>query len=279
MTSDSEILSTTAFDGAAVGPMAMAPNDDALLAISGDQQWRSALEPRHPDASYKSLFRPVWYEDYPEPLHKWQSTTGGQEAEPKYGLLPLVFGTLKATFYSMLIGTPIALLAAVYTSEFVDPSVKGPIKSTIEMMASVPSVVLGFIAGLVVAPFVEDVLPALLSAMVIVPFAFLFGAATLAAASAQGGVAVGEISSSGNWAGAVCGTYHRRTRRTGRLQRWLFAGDFKAWLNQRQGDATPGWFLLFLPLTSLLAAFSVNSYVNPWLRQRCGSLVRGSLRW
>ncbi len=272
VTTNSEILSTQAFEHSAVSQIALSPNDDSLLAISGDQQWRAALEPRHPDANLTSLFRPVWYEDYPKPMHKWQSTTS-VESEPKYGLMPLIVGTLKATFYSMLFGTPIALLAAVYTSEFVDPSMRGPIKSTIELMASVPSVVLGFIAGLVFAPFVESVLPTLLAAMVIVPFAFLVGAQfwqqiphkiTLQLAKFRLG-AIAFVLLLGCIATIFVGPA---------LLQSLFGGDFKVWLNQRQGEATPGWFLLLLPLTTVATCFVVNSYANPWLRQRCGSLPR-----
>ena len=68
---------------------------------------------------------------------------------------PLIFGTIKATFYSLLFAIPIALGAAIYTSEFVHPSVRAGGKPVMEMMASLPSVVLGFIAALILAPLVE----------------------------------------------------------------------------------------------------------------------------
>ena len=121
------------------------------------------------------MFAKVWYERQPEPRHEWQSS-GGDDAEPQIGLMPLIWGTLKATFYSMLMAIPIALLAAVYTSEFMRPKVRAPVKSVIEMMASLPSVVLGFLAALVVAPFVAGVLPATLAALLTIPFAFVLGA-------------------------------------------------------------------------------------------------------
>ena len=83
--------------------------------------------------------------------------------------MPLVFGTLKATFYSLLFCVPLALLAALYTSEFLHRASRARVKPTIEMMASLPSVVLGFLAALVLAPFVEGVVPAVLLAFVAVP--------------------------------------------------------------------------------------------------------------
>src|SRR5690606_9161094 len=100
-----------------------------------------AFEPRHPEVTFSSIFKRVWYESYPEPEHVWQSSGANQDLEPKFGLVPLIFGTLKATLYSMLIGAPLALLAAIYTSEFLTPSLRVRIKPTIELMASLPSVV------------------------------------------------------------------------------------------------------------------------------------------
>jgi phosphate transport system permease protein len=96
-TGDRELHSSQTLDGP-IHWIALAPDDDQILLAGGDRQWRADLNLRHPEASLATLFRRVWYEDYPQPLHKWQSTTGGQEAEPKYGLMPLLFGTLKATF-------------------------------------------------------------------------------------------------------------------------------------------------------------------------------------
>jgi phosphate transport system permease protein len=66
---------------------------------------------------------------------------------------------LKATLYALLFAVPIALLAAIATSEFLHPRVKARVKPAIEMMASLPSVVLGFVGALVLAPIVEDRCP------------------------------------------------------------------------------------------------------------------------
>jgi phosphate transport system permease protein len=268
VTSDRLLATLHPFEDA-VGAMAFAPNDDALLAVSQQHQFQAQLNLRHPEASFASLFLPVWYEDYPRPLHKWQSTAGTQGPEPKFGLMPLVFGTLKATLYSMLFGVPIALLAAVYTSEFVDPAVKAPLKSLIEMMASVPSVVLGFLAGLVFAPFVEDVLPTLIAALFTVPFSLLLGAqlwqlfprkATLRLAKYRL-LAIALMILLGVATGMMLGPA---------VQSLLFAGDFKAWLNRQRGAASGGWFVILLPLAALAASLVVNAYVNPWMRQRMG---------
>ncbi len=75
---------------------------------------------------------------------------------PKYGLLPLLLGTLKVTLVSMAIAVPIGVLAAVYTSEFAPARLREIIKPAVELLAGVPSVVLGFFALVVLATWLHD---------------------------------------------------------------------------------------------------------------------------
>ena len=100
----------------------------------------------------RAFFGKIWYEDAPEPAFVWQSTGGSDEFESKLSLVPLIFGTLKGTFYAMLFALPIALLAAIYTSQFLHANVKAIVKPTMEIMASLPSVVLGFLGAWWLAP-------------------------------------------------------------------------------------------------------------------------------
>ena len=120
------------------------------------------LNDPHPDSGWKALFGKIWYEGAPEKKWEWQSTGGSDDFEPKYSLVPLIFGTLKGTLYAMLFAVPIALLAALYTSQFLDPNLRGVIKPTMEIMASLPSVVLGFLAAIYIAPLVEHRIPSLM---------------------------------------------------------------------------------------------------------------------
>lgn len=162
--------------GSRVDAVALAPKEDALLARGGAtlQQW--SFHARHPESGLAALFGKVWYEGYEKPEHVWQSTGGTDDFEPKLGLVPLVFGTLKATVYSMLFAVPIALLAAIFTSEFLGARMRTSVKSVIEIMASLPSVVLGFLAAIVVAPFVQDVVPVVLASFVVLPATLLLAA-------------------------------------------------------------------------------------------------------
>ena len=86
--------------------------------------------------------------------------------------MPLVFGTIKGTLYALLFAIPIAIMGALYTAQFMHPTIKARVKPTVEIMAALPSVVVGFIAGLWLASRVErQVVPVLLM-LVLLP---LFG--------------------------------------------------------------------------------------------------------
>src|SRR5690606_10066059 len=99
------------------------------------------------EATLQTVFGKTWYEGYPEPTYTWQSSSGTDVFEPKFSLVPLIFGTLKATTYALLFAIPIALLAAIYTSEFLHRRVRASVKPVMEMMESLPTVVLGFVAA------------------------------------------------------------------------------------------------------------------------------------
>ncbi len=155
-------LSLSVPDNAEYKAITLAPKFDGILAADTTgtlHLWK--MNNPYPQMSIKSLFSRVWYEGYDEPDYVWQSTGGSDEFESKLSLVPLIFGTLKGTLYAMLFAVPLAIFAAFYTSQFMDPGLKRTIKPTIEMMAALPSVVLGFFAALVIAPQVETFLPGL----------------------------------------------------------------------------------------------------------------------
>jgi phosphate transport system permease protein len=75
---------------------------------------------------------------------------------PKYNVFPLIIGTIKVTIISMLLATPLALAAALYTAEFAPPGLREWIKPAVELLAGIPSVVLGFFALMVLATWVQE---------------------------------------------------------------------------------------------------------------------------
>lgn len=163
--------------GDAARAVMIAPKMDAVARVSASGSlslW--PLQRGHPEASILSLFGKVWYEGDAAPSFVYQSTAGTDNAEPKMSLVPLIFGTIKATVFAMLFAVPIAVFGAIYTSEMLHPRVRLAIKPVIEMMASLPSVVLGFVAAMVVAPLARDLLPTVLIAFVVLPYAALLAA-------------------------------------------------------------------------------------------------------
>jgi phosphate transport system permease protein len=161
----------TGAGGTPAPQVALGPRGDALLALDAAGNltaWQ--LEGGCPEISFKTLFGKVFYEGYDRPEYVWQ-TTGGEDFEPKLSLVPLLFGTLKGTFYAMLLAVPLALFGAMYVSYFTTPQLRGAIKPAIEVMASVPSVVIGFLVALWLAPILERWLFAFFLGLVAVPAA------------------------------------------------------------------------------------------------------------
>ena len=134
----------------------MSSRADAVLGLDAAGRLK-ALRIRcpHPEISWQTLFGKVHYEGYDEPDYVWQSG-GGEDYEPKMSLTPLLFGTLKATIYAMFLAVPLSLAAAAYVSHFAAPALKQWIKPTVEIMAALPSVVIGFIIALWLAPIVQS---------------------------------------------------------------------------------------------------------------------------
>ncbi len=149
---------------------AISPRANAVLVQSMDGKinyW--TVDNKHPEVSLRSLWQEVWYESYPKPDYVWQSSSANSDFEPKYSLTPLVFGTLKAAFYAMLVAMPLALMGAIYTAYFMTPKMRQYVKPSIELMGALPTVILGFLAGLWLAPIIEEYLAGLFALFMLVP--------------------------------------------------------------------------------------------------------------
>ncbi|MGE4159572.1 MAG: ABC transporter permease subunit [Planctomycetota bacterium] len=148
--------------------------DTAILAHPEGVEVK-ALQSDHPEVSLGTLFGKIWYEGFEGPSYTWQSSSGTHDTEPKLSLVPLVFGSLKGTFYAMLFALPLAVLSAVYISQFASDAVKKVVKPAVEIMSAIPSVVLGFIAALWLAPRLEVHLVALFLSLCLIPLFTLIG--------------------------------------------------------------------------------------------------------
>jgi phosphate transport system permease protein len=255
---------------------AFAPKSDGLVLLDGGGIRAYDLDLKHPEVTPRALFRPVWYEGYPRAEHVWQSSAGTDDFEPKLGMWPLVFGTLKATFYSLLFGVPLALLAAIFTSEFVSPGARPRLKTLIESMASLPSVVLGFLAALVIAPFVQRVVPSVMVGFVMIPAGLLTTAYAwqllpqtfarrldrfrLWIALAVVPVAVLISAIVGPW-----------------VERAFFTGDLMGWLAGGEGSTFGGWLILALPVSAFAAVFLVGRLTGSAIRDIAARSTRSRI--
>lgn len=168
-TSQRILFEEQVIDGAARA-VAISPRANAVLLE--DEAGRIHLwdlHNEHPEVSWTALWGKVWYESYPEPDHIWQSSAATRDFEPKLSLAPLSFGSLKAAIYAMLVAVPLALMGAIYTAYFMTPALRQVVKPAIEVMAALPSVILGFLAGLWLAPFLEKYLVGVFLFIILLP--------------------------------------------------------------------------------------------------------------
>jgi len=205
-----------------------------LIEHEGSLQ-RLVLDNPHPEISWSALWGKVWYESYPEADYVWQSTSANTDFEPKLSLSPLAFGTLKAAFYAMLLAAPLAIAAAIYTAYFMAPRMRSKVKPVIELMEALPTVILGFFAGLFLAPFLENHLPGIFSLLLLMPFGILLAGFlwTRLPERLRHGVADG-------WEAALLipvvllvGWFSFAI--SGHLENWLFAGNMREWLTNDMG--------------------------------------------
>jgi len=128
----------------------------------------------------------------PEPPYHFFSFLTGLEWRPShnkiFGIFPMIAGTLLASFGAILLGVPIALLCALFMSEFLAPKPAAVIRSGIELLAGIPSVVYGFFGLMVIVPAVKNMfhIPSgntLLSAVIVLALMILPTVITIAETS------------------------------------------------------------------------------------------------
>ena len=266
VTSNAFLAEARPFAGVPITAVALSPRDDAIAAVTERGFALLSMDSPHPEATLGSIFTRVWYEGNAEPAHVWQSSSATDTFEPKYGLVPLIFGTIKATIHSMLFGVPLAMLAAIYTSEFLHSRLRARIKPIIEMMASLPSVVLGFLAGLVFAPIAERAVPMILVAFLMIPLTCLAGGYLFQLLPDRTAIILSRYRILFVLLGALpLGLL--LSRLAGPVaERALFAGDIKLWLDGQIGTGTGGWAILLLPLTGLATVWFLSRSLAPRLR-------------
>ncbi|WP_289097550.1 ABC transporter permease subunit [uncultured Pseudoalteromonas sp.] len=174
-TSDAKLWQSKVSEGP-IQNFAIAPRSNAALILADDALKVIEIHNEHPEVTWSALWQEVWYEGYPEPGYIWQSTSASDDFESKFSLVPISFGTIKAAMYAMLFAVPIALSAAIYTAYFMSSELRKVVKPTVEIMEALPTVILGFLAGLWLAPLIEEHLPAIVGLLVLLPIGILLTA-------------------------------------------------------------------------------------------------------
>ncbi|MFN7962991.1 MAG: ABC transporter permease subunit [Thermoanaerobaculia bacterium] len=265
--------------------IAFSPKGDGAW-LAGERELAGlSIDNPHPEISWKALFGKVAYEGYERPSYSWQSSGGSDDFEPKLSLTPLVVGTLKGTFYSLLLAIPLGVLGALFASQFLHPRLLGYIKPTVEIMAALPSVVLGFLAGLWLAPLLERTFPALILGVVLLPLAVWLA-----------GVAWGQVplARRNRWPSGVevflylvvvaftlwlCGALSPA------FERLAFGGSFPSWLLATTGlrydqrNAVVVGLAMGFAVIPIIFAIAEDALANVPKNLVAGSLALGANRW
>lgn len=239
----------------------------------------------HPETTLKAIFGKLWYEGYSEPTYTWQSSSGTDVFEPKFSLIPLIFGTIKATVYALLFAVPIALMGAIYTSEFLHRRVRASVKPVMEMMESLPTVVLGFIAALVLAPIIEEWIAAVILAFVSIPMGLMIGAYSWQSLPVKAQLKLEGIPKFLFMVAAILGFGFVAYKLGPLFERAFFYGDFKQWVNGDVGTGMPFMFLVGFPLCFAVVAWLFGRFYGHAWRGRLRDVGRSkagrydAVRW
>ncbi|MBI3450268.1 MAG: ABC transporter permease subunit [Acidobacteria bacterium] len=268
-----------------VSTIAFAPRGDAIFLAGGGALSTLDVVNPHPEISWMALFGKIWYEGYPAPAYVWQSSGGSDDFEPKLSLVPLLAGTLKGTFYSLVLAVPLGILGAVYASQFIGSKVRRLVKPAVEIMAALPSVVLGFIAGLWLAPRIERLFPALILMIVVLPASgviahFVWRAVPrrITARFAEGtelSVFIVALAAGGALSVAL----------GARFQATAFGGSFPIWLRQATGlpfdqrNAIVVGIAMGFAVIPIIFSITEDALTNVPRHLASASLALGATKW
>ncbi len=254
----------------------------AVTAAGAVHRW--SLDLHYPEASLATLFLPVRYEGYAKADLVWQSSGSTAGFEPKLSLIPLIVGTFKGALYALVFSAPLALAGALYVNQFASRRLREVVKPVVELMAAVPSVVVGFLAALFVAPLVREHLVFTLEILLLLPLitglAMLWSAAPATWRRALEGwrelAAVGFI---------LTGLLVVLYQLAGPLENALFGGDIEHWMYTGMGitydqrNALVVGFALGFAVIPIIFTIAEDAFSNVPPSLVAASLALGATRW
>ncbi|MBX8570387.1 ABC transporter permease subunit [Pseudomonas cichorii] len=217
------------------GILALSPRANQILVESSGLLLPMTLDNPHPEVSWSSLWGKVWYENYDSPQYVWQSTASNSDFEPKLSLAPLTYGTLKAAFYAMILAAPLAIAAAIYTAYFMAPGMRRKVKPVIELMEAMPTVILGFFAGLFLAPYLEGHLPGIFSLLLLTPVGILLAGFLWTRLPESIRLRVPDGWESAILLPVVLLVGWFSLSMSPHLENWFFGGDMRMWISNDLG--------------------------------------------
>jgi phosphate transport system permease protein len=262
-----------------------APKADGAVLAGPGRLLELDIDNPHPETTWQTLFGRVWYEGYSEPAHVWQSSGSADAFEAKLSLTPLVVGTLKGTFYSLILAIPLAVCGAMYASQFMHPFYRGLVKPTVEIMAALPSVVLGFLAGLWLAPRLEQTFPSLLLMGLVLPPLVLAAGWVWQRIAPHLGRALLPGSEVLAFVAVLAGGMWACIQLSPGFEGWVFAGSFPTWLHERtdltydQRNAIVVGLAMGFAVIPIIFSVSEDAFSTVPLTLISGSLALGATRW
>lgn len=145
---------------------ALTPSGDALLFV---------FRATDIGGDWRRLLSPIEYEGYPSEEYLWLPLPSAQRAEPKYSVVPLIFGTLKAALLALLFSAPLSLGCAIYVGCFMSEAQRQRVRPAIDMLTAFPTVVLGAIGLFWLAPRFGEFLSALIGVIALFPILAILG--------------------------------------------------------------------------------------------------------
>jgi phosphate transport system permease protein len=280
------VLVSAAVGSARLVSLGISPRRDGLFGIGEDgavHRWE--LTAPHPEVSLKTLFLPVRYEGFTAPALVWQSTGGSSDFEAKMSLVPLLVGTFKGALYALLFSAPCAVAAALYVSQFAPLRVRLVTKPVVELMAALPSVVVGFLAALFLAPLLERHLVGVLALVVALPVAVAGLGAVWGALPLRHRRRLGRGGELAAIAAVLVLVWVAAFAAEAPLHRALFDGNFRQWLLDAAGvgfdqrNAVVVGFALGFAVIPIIFTLAEDAFSNVPPSLVSASLALGATRW
>ncbi len=272
--------------GVAINGIMFSPKGDgAIVNNRAGQLTTYTIDNEHPETTMASIFTPVLYEGYDQPRHIWQSSSGSDDFEPKFGLWPLIFGTFKGTLYAMLLATPLAVLGAIYTAMFMHPDIRSVVKPVVEIMAALPTVVLGFLAGLWFAPLLENIFPSVVGLFFVLPVALAGMCVVWQVIPAWIRREPGSLTEFLVFSLVILGSIGLCLSFNSQFENWFFNSNYKQWLldtfglEYDQRNAMVIAFAMGMAVIPTIFSISEDSISNVPRHLIAGSLALGATPW